>query len=213
MPSDATPTPAPTHATVPTTERGRATRDRIVTAAADLMYRNGVAGTSTPAVRDAAGVSSSQIYHYFGDKSDLTNAVIARQAETIVSVQDRVLDAVVGFDGLMSWRDLLVTEARRQGGMGGCPLGSLASELADQHVWARAALSAGFERWLSAIRRALTRMVDNGTLRTDTDVARLALALLGAIQGGLVLAQAQRNTDALEAGLDSVLDAVRAHAA
>ena len=37
-----------------TTAKGRATRGRIVAAAAELMHRHGVAGTSTPAVRDAA---------------------------------------------------------------------------------------------------------------------------------------------------------------
>ena len=31
----------------PTTQKGRATRDRIVAAAAELMYRHGVAGSST----------------------------------------------------------------------------------------------------------------------------------------------------------------------
>jgi AcrR family transcriptional regulator len=64
------------------TRKGRAARERIIAAAADLMYRHGVAGTSTPALRDAAGVSSSQIYHYFADRDDLTRAVIAFQASS-----------------------------------------------------------------------------------------------------------------------------------
>ena len=96
--------------------------------------------------------------------------------------------------------------------MGGCPLGSLASELADDHPWARQALSASFDRWLAAIRTALTTLVENHTLRRDTDVDRLALALLAAIQGGLLLAQARHDTAALEAGLDTALAAVRSHA-
>jgi len=199
-------------ASVPSTRKGRATRDRIVAAAAELMYRRGAAATSTPAVRDAAGVSSSQIYHYFGDKDDLTTAVISYQADAVMAAQSAALDDVESLGTLERWRDLLVDVARRQGGMGGCPLGSLASELADDHPRARTALSAGFARWLDAIRRALTRLVDNRILSNDTDVDRYALALLAAVQGGLLLAQAQRNTDALEAGLDTVLDAVRSRA-
>lgn len=198
--------------TAQTTRKGRATRDRIVAAAADLMYRHGVAGTSTPAVRDAAGVSSSQIYHYFADKDDLTQAVIAYQSETIVAHQAPVLARLDSFDALRSWRDVVVDAARQQNGAGGCPLGSLSSELSDQHRWAREALAAGFSAWYEAIRGGLAAMRDNGVLRADADPDRLAIALLTAVQGGLLLAQLQRNTDALEITLDAVITNIRDHA-
>ena len=58
------------------TSKGQATRDRILAAAATLMYQQGVAGTSTEALQAAAGVSASQVYHYFNDKHSLTRAVI-----------------------------------------------------------------------------------------------------------------------------------------
>lgn len=189
----------------PSTRKGRATRERIVAAAADLMYRHGVAGTSTPAVRDAAGVSSSQIYHYFADKDALTRAVIAFQSEAILSHQAPLLARLDSIEALRSWRDVVVDAARRQNGTGGCPLGSLSSELSDDHPWARDAVAASFTAWSEAIRTGLAAMIDNGTLRPDTDATALSLALLAAVQGGLVLAQAQHTTDALEAALDAVI--------
>ncbi|WP_329065745.1 TetR/AcrR family transcriptional regulator [Amycolatopsis sp. NBC_01480] len=197
----------------PSTRKGRATRERIVAAAADLMYRHGVVGTSTPAVRDAAGVSSSQIYHYFADKDDLTRAVIAFQSEAILSHQAPLLARLDSVEALRSWREVVVDAARRQNGAGGCPLGSLSSELSDGHPWARNALAASFTAWSEAIRTGLTAMVDNGTLRPETDATALSLALLAAVQGGLVLAQAQHTTDALEAGLDAVIAHIHDHAA
>ncbi|MGH3262824.1 MAG: TetR/AcrR family transcriptional regulator [Trebonia sp.] len=194
------------------TRKGRETRDRIVAAAADLMYRHGVAGTSTPAVRDAAGVSSSQIYHYFADKDDLTRAVIAFQTEAILSYQASSLARLDSLDALRAWRDVVVDAARQQHG-GGCPLGSLSSELSDDHPWARGALAASFTAWSEAIRAGLAAMTGNGSLPRDTDPGRLALALLAAVQGGLLLAQAQHTTDALEAALDMMIAHVRDHAA
>jgi AcrR family transcriptional regulator len=189
----------------PSTRKGRATRDRIVAAAADLMYRHGVVGTSIPAVRDAAGVSSSQVYHYFADKDDLTRAVIALQSAAILAHQASALARLDSLDALRAWRDVMVDAARRDAGAGGCPLGSLSSELSDDHPWARDALAASFTAWSDAIRGGLSAMVDNGTLPRATDPGRLALALLAAVQGGLLLAQAQRGTQALEAGLDTVI--------
>jgi AcrR family transcriptional regulator len=197
----------------PSTRKGRATRDRIVAAAADLMYRNGAAGTSTPALRDAAGVSSSQIYHYFADKDDLTRAVIAHQTEAILAHQAPLLARLDSFDALRAWRDVVVDAARQHGGAGGCPLGSLSSELSDHNGQARYALAESFTAWAAAIREGLLGMLENGTLRPQADTDRLALALLAAVQGGLLLAQAQHTTDALEAAVDTVIAHIHDQAA
>lgn len=52
-------------------------------------------------------------------------------------------------------------------------------------------------------------MIDNNTLRTDAHA--LALALLAAVEDGLLLAQAQRSTIALEAALDIVIEHIASH--
>jgi hypothetical protein len=49
-----------------------------------------------------------------------------------------------------------------------------------------------------------------GELRPDADTGRLALMLLAAAQGGLLLTQVRRDTDALEAALDGAIDQIRA---
>ena len=66
------------------TPKGRATRDRIVAVAAQLMFEHGVAGTSLGDVQKAAGVGASQLYHYFGDKQALIRAVIAYRTEAVL---------------------------------------------------------------------------------------------------------------------------------
>lgn len=203
---------SPSSMSVPSTEKGRATRDRIVWAAAKLMYQHGVAGSSTPAVRAAARVSSSQIYHYFADKDALTKAVIEYQTDAILDGQAPLLANVDSLDALDAWGDFILASARQQHGAGGCPLGSLSSELSDDNAWAQEQLAASFTRWAAAIGSALDCLVDNGTLRPDTDTRTLALALLSAVQGGLLLSQAQRNTDALQAGLDAIIQRIRDHA-
>ena len=58
------------------TRKGQETRQRIVSAAADLIFEQGVAHTTIEDVRAAADVSSSQLYRYFDDKPALVRAVI-----------------------------------------------------------------------------------------------------------------------------------------
>jgi hypothetical protein len=95
---------------------------------------------------------------------------------------------------------------------GGCPIGSIAAELADDDPGAREDLAAGFERWEAPIRAGLARMREHGDLRADTDTDALALALLVALQGGLLLTQTRRDTAPLRVGLDAVLDLIRTYA-
>src|SRR5271154_1048301 len=71
----------------PLTRKGQETRQRIVDAAAGLIFRQGVAHTTIEDVRAAADVSSSQLYHYFEDKTALVWAVVDHQADTMVGGQ------------------------------------------------------------------------------------------------------------------------------
>ncbi|MQY09559.1 TetR/AcrR family transcriptional regulator [Actinomadura macrotermitis] len=53
------------------------TRDRILRAAADLLAASGSESVSTRAVCAAAGVGAPALYHHFGDKQGLLDAVAA----------------------------------------------------------------------------------------------------------------------------------------
>src|ERR1700744_3364744 len=105
------------------TRRGRETRLRIVAAAAELMFANGVAETTLEDIRSAAGVSGSQVYHYFEDKQALGRAVIDYQADAVLDAQSDQLDRLDTVPGLRAWRDFIVDHQRRLGCRGGCPIG------------------------------------------------------------------------------------------
>jgi AcrR family transcriptional regulator len=188
------------------TRKGEQTRRRIVDTAADLIFEKGVANTTIEDVRAAADVSSSQLYHYFDDKPALVRAVIDHQADTIVGGQETFdLSSV---DGLRAWRSWVVEHQRQLNCTGGCPIGSLGSELAETDPAARAQVALGFKRWEAAIRDGLREMHARGRLGPDADPDTLALALLAALQGGLLLTQIERDTKALEAALDAMLELI-----
>ena len=186
------------------TPKGRATRDRIVGEAARLMFERGAAGTSIKDVKAAAGISSSQLYHYFADKQALVRAVIAHQTDAVLEAQQPLLGRLDSLEALRAWRDLAIEFQRRH--HPGCPIGSLAGELAKTDPEACAAVADGFGCWESAIRDGLLAMRERGHLHPGADPDRLALALLAALQGGLLLTQVRRQTAPLEAALDAMLD-------
>ncbi len=149
------------------TPKGERTRARIIEVAARLMHERSVAGATLEDVKAAAHVSGSQLYHYFPDKDDLVQAVIDRQADTITGIQRQ---ADLGSpDGLRAWRDTVIAQAASSNGKGGCPLGSLAGQLAETDPRARALIAAGFEHWSAAISDGLRRLQAAGRLPASID--------------------------------------------
>jgi TetR/AcrR family transcriptional regulator, transcriptional repressor for nem operon len=195
------------------TRKGQATRDRIVAAAAALIYERGVAGTSTEDIQAAAGVSASQLYHYFADKRTLTRAVIDYQTDAILGFQQPLLAALDSLDALRSWAAVIVDIQRSNGFRGGCPLGSLASELAENDSAAREDIAASYRRWQDAIRAGLAAMRDRGELDESADIDKLATTLLTALQGGLLLTKTLHNGGPLETALHTVIDHIATFAA
>jgi TetR/AcrR family transcriptional repressor of nem operon len=194
----------------PATLRGRETRERIVRAAAELVAEHGVAGTALDDVRARAHVSKSQLYHYFADRDDLMRAVAGAVSDEVVGGQSELFAHLDTIDGLRAWTDALVTLQDARQAKGGCPIGSLAGQLAERDEGARLALADGLDRWESAIREGLERMAARGELRPDADAGLLAQRTLAAVQGGLVLTQIRRDPDQLRSALDGALDAILA---
>jgi TetR/AcrR family transcriptional regulator, transcriptional repressor for nem operon len=185
------------------TPKGERTRARIIDAAARLIYERGVAGTTLEDIRASAEVSGSQLQHYFAGKDELVQAVIGHQADTITSNQ-RQAD-LGGAGGLQAWRDMVISTAKDAGGRGGCPLGSLGGQLAESDPQARALIATGFEQWSAAISDGLRALHAAGYLEAGLDPDDLAVTLLAAVQGGLLLAQVQRDSRPLETAVDTVL--------
>lgn len=193
------------------TPKGAATRERIVQAAAQLIYERGVHRTNNELVRKAAGVSGSQLSHYFPDKESLVRAVVAWRADSMLGLRETPprgdLDS---FDALQAWADSYI--ARDDVLEGGCSFGSLASEIMKTDLDVHDEIAATFERWKEMFRSGLAAMRERGELRPDADPERLAQVLMAAFQGGMLLTQAARDVTPLRDALLQAIDYVRSFA-
>ena len=194
------------------TKQGRATRERIVRAAAELIAAHGAAGTSLDDIRTATGASKSQLYHYFGDKHGLVEAVVDFQCATVLGLQAHALASVNTWDELEHWAELMVEIVEEQVARGGCPIGTLAAALSDTDEGLRTSLSEAFRAWSDAIRGALGRLRKNGFISADADLETLTTVTLSAIQGGLLLAKTSRDADQLRIALSGAIAQLKAHA-
>jgi TetR/AcrR family transcriptional regulator, transcriptional repressor for nem operon len=185
------------------TAKGEARRAHIVDVAAALVFEHGVAEVSVEDVCRAAEVSPSQIYHYFSDRSGLIRAVVELRAASVLAGSGETIFHLDTVDGLRRWADEQVAIAHERRCVGGCELGSLASQLNETMPEARSELTLGFERWEAPIAAGMSRMKERGELPADVDPGALAISILAALQGGLLLTQTERTPRSLQAALDA----------
>ena len=170
------------------TAKGRATRDRIVQAAAQLIVTEGLSASNMDNVRRAASVSGSQLAHYFADKAALIRAVIRRQIGVVLDFHRQpTLRGLSSFDDFERWIDLNMRYLRRIGYLGTPTYHALAGQLAKSDDATREELAAGYRQWIDLLEKAIARMKDDGLLVRDADSRQLALVIITAHQGGGIL--------------------------
>src|ERR1700740_1783058 len=106
-------------------------RERLIAAACDLFYRQGIAGTTLAHIAESAEVPLGNMYYYFKTKDDIVAAVVEARTEEIRSataaLQRRYGSPKARLKALVN----LVAHARETSAAHGRPLGSLRTELAN----------------------------------------------------------------------------------
>jgi AcrR family transcriptional regulator len=193
----------------PMTRRGRASRERIVERAAELFAERGIAATTVDEVLAAAGAGKGQFYHYFRGRDELAAAAVGFRCAQVVAGLAEALGGVSSLAGLEEELAGFVA-GFEDANMPGCPIGTLATEVAGRNESARMQAAAGFDAWERLLAQALERIRESGELRADAEPAVLATGLLASIEGGMVLSQARRDMGSLRVAVDAGLAQVRA---
>jgi len=194
----------------PKTGRGRASRERIVERAAELFAAQGISATSVDEVLMAAGAGKGQFYHYFRGRDELAAAVVGHRCTQAVA---RLTGALGGVSSLAGLEQALAgfIAGFEQTGLPGCPIGTLATEVAGRNEAARLQAAAGFDAWERLLAGALERMRQRGELRANAQPTVLATGLLASIEGGMVLSQTRKDVASLRIAVDTGLARVRTH--
>ncbi len=170
-------------------ERTEATREALIAAARRLFTERGYENVGTEEVVCAAGVTRGALYHHFGDKASLLDAVYARiEAEST----ERVARVVLGSD-LHSPLDAM--KAGIEAFLEECAQPELR-----QIALHDAPAVLGWERWrevgaangLGLIEASLTAAIEAGEIR-DVPVKPTAHLLMGALdEAAMLLARDER---------------------
>ncbi|MFI5613840.1 TetR/AcrR family transcriptional regulator [Amycolatopsis sp. NPDC051903] len=193
------------------TNKGAATRLRIVEGAAAEIRDRGVLATTLDDVRARTGTSKSQLFHYFPDgKEQLLLAVAEFEAEQVLGSQQPYLRALHTWADWRAWRDTVVAHYTEQGQH--CPLNVVMSQIGRNTPGAQAVSTQLMERWLTELAAGIRHLQAAGEVGAALDADRAASALLAGLQGGVIMLLSTGSSVHLEAALDVAIENLRASA-
>jgi AcrR family transcriptional regulator len=194
----------------PLTDKGRATRQRIIEGAAAEIREHGVVATTLDDVGARTRTSRSQLFHYFPDgKEQLLLAVAEHEAALVLADQQPQLGKLDSWRAWQSWRNTVVDRYRRQGQQ--CPLNMLISQLGRSTPGAQAVVTELLNRWQSEIAAGIRGMQAQGKIAPSVRADQAAAAMLAGIQGGVVVMLSTGQLTHLEAALDVGIEHLRAN--
>ncbi|WP_030756908.1 MULTISPECIES: TetR/AcrR family transcriptional regulator [unclassified Streptomyces] len=171
-------------------KKGRRTsgkRERLATAAAQVLHAQGVAQTTLADIAQAAEVPVGNVYYYFKTKDDLVEAAIDAQARNLremIAALDELPTPAERLKALLAgWVDRRELTARY-----GCPTGTLASELDKR--------ADGLDRSIATVMGALLDWVEQQFRAMGrADARESAVALIASYQGISLLTNTFRDPD------------------
>lgn len=185
----------------------RATRDRILASAAELMRRDGYAGTGLKAVVAAAQAPFGSLYHFFpGGKEQLAAEVLRDGGRfylaNVTAVVDAAPDLITGLEWAFSGAASALIDSDFADA---CPIATMALEVSSSNENLRGVAAEAFRSWVEALAaRLATAGVPAG--RTEP----LAYAVLSLLEGAFVLSQTLRDVGPILAAGDAAVAQLRA---
>jgi AcrR family transcriptional regulator len=182
------------------------TRERIIDASAELLRRQGYAGTGVKQIVAAAKAPFGSIYHHFpGGKEELGAAAIRRSGALyellIPAVFDPAPDLVSAVRLFFEGAAAHLEDSEYEDA---CPIATVALEVSSTSDTMRAACADVFESWIAAgLPRFTAEGLDEATSR------ELVIGMIAALEGAFVLARATQSSEALGVAGELCAEATR----
>lgn len=188
------------------------TRELLLQAAFQEIYRSGFRSADLDAILAAAGVTKGALYYHFDNKEALGYAVVDEVVASNLH-QKWVLplrNAKNPIDVLV--RIVRSESLRREDVQRGCPLLNLSQEMSGIDEGFRRRTAKVFKDWHDAIAKALREGQKRGVVRNDLDANETATFLIAAYEGYVVLGKNSQDPRTMQSGqrrVSSQLESLR----
>jgi TetR/AcrR family transcriptional repressor of nem operon len=185
---------------VGTMETSNDTRQRIISAAQELIYARSYNEVGVQEICDRAEVKKGSFYHFFPSKRDLALAVLdqsqAFMYETIINKAFAAdIPPLARIERFFTTIYDFHKQAKQETGfVFGCPFGNLGCEMSTQDEDIRSRIDEIFQASEKPFAAALTEAVANGDLPA-IDTAATAKAIFAYVEGIMVYAKTSNDPE------------------
>lgn len=161
------------------------TREKILDATFELIYKNGYQGMRVDQILKATGLAKGALYHHFKNKQALGYAVVEELLMT--DIQQRwvapLADAKDPLAGIKSILDHECAQVPEDMLSMGCPLNNIAQEMTGIDDGFHQRIENIYHQWSGAICQALERGQQAGQVRTNINPNTVAAFIISSMQG------------------------------
>ena len=181
------------------------TREKLLQAAFEEIYRRGFQAASLDRILAQAGVTKGALYHHFPDKAALGQAVLDDVIKSLLLerwlgvLERQAGDPLTALQGMLEERSHNLTAHEVELG---CPLNNLAQEMSPLDDRFRRRVAATFDVWIEGFAKVLKAGQREGSVRKDVDPGKVARFLVAAIEGSFGLAKSAQSPTMLRSNLE-----------
>ena len=182
------------------------TRDRLISASAELFRRQGYVGTGVKQIVEAAGAPFGSMYHFFPKGKEELGAETIRWSGAIYGHLIDLFYEPAG-DPVAATRRFFEAAAdtvRDTGYTDACPIATVALEVASTSEPLRQATADVFESWLAQL---TARFGEIGLTRSQAQ--HLAVSMFCLLEGAFILARATKDDTHIRTAGRTASDAIR----
>ncbi|WP_439377781.1 TetR/AcrR family transcriptional regulator [Amycolatopsis lexingtonensis] len=182
------------------------TKERIMAAGAELFRRNGYTGTGLKQIVSAANAPFGSLYHFFpGGKEQLGAEVIRSSGLAYIQLFDLfIAPAPDLISGIESFFAAGVATLEATDYVEGCPIATVALEVASTNEPLRQATAEVFTAWIDAGTEKFAKFgISREAART------LTITTVNNLEGAFVLCRALRDTEAMAVAGAATVDVAR----
>ena len=186
------------------TTKGEITRERILTGAAKVFNRQGIAATTINDLLKATGTTRGNLYFHFSGKEEVGLEVLSLARAAFRQFLEDALRGPTPGSQLEQFFRQVLEKNRCRGFVGGCLFGNTALESSDTAPQFADLVSEVFAEWIDRLQETIAAAQVVGQVRQDLPAVQLAELVVVTVEGGIMQARLKKTAGPLARSLDTL---------